>query len=77
MNKMISCFLSAGDVGDVNQTIRALRQSSVTGDIFVLNPGNLRDADFEDAVSFPGGSLAATGTLREIAAAAAGEYILL
>jgi len=77
MNKMISCFLSAGDAGDVNQTIRALRQSSVTGDIFVLNPGTLRDADFEDAVSFPGGSLAATGTLREIAAAAAGEYILL
>lgn len=74
---MISCFLAGGDAGDLNQTIKALRQTSITGDIWVLNQGNLRNEDFAEEIKLMSGSFSTTETLREIAALSAGNFTLL
>ncbi len=75
--KMISCFLAGGDAADLNQTVRELRQSALTGDIFVTNQGRLRRSDLPEVRLLDSGSFLSTEALVEVAGKAASPYILL
>ena len=74
---MISCFLAGGDAADLNQTVRELRQSALTGDIFVTNQGRLRRSDLPEVRLLDSGSFLSTEALVEVAGKAASPYILL
>ena len=74
---MISCFLAGGNAGDLNKTIQALRHSALTGEIWVLNKGNLQKEDFPEGIKLMSGSFTSTETMREIAAMASGNFTLL
>lgn len=66
MEKIITCFLAGGDASWVNQTVSGLRQSPLTGEIYVLNTGHLRERDLPGIQLLEKGSLVSTSTLREI-----------
>jgi len=78
MNKMITCFLSGGEITDLNRTIGELRQSSYINRIFVLDPkGKSLSGLSPETGIIAGGTFSQTITLREIARYADTGYMLL
>ncbi|HNQ38939.1 MAG TPA: glycosyltransferase family 2 protein, partial [Prolixibacteraceae bacterium] len=77
MEKIVTCFLAGGEAADVNLTVSGLRESPLTGEIFVFNPGHLRQRDLPGVHLLEQGSLSATEALKEVVLRSSTPFTLL
>jgi hypothetical protein len=78
MEKRISCFLAGGDQADLNLTISGLKESHLTGNIFI--PGNMKNIpdDLASVQVLPGfSSFSVTHSLIAISNMVTNQYMLI
>jgi hypothetical protein len=77
MNRKITCFLAPGTLEDIRLTAGNLRQSELTGDIYL--PGVRKTAELpEGVISIPDvGSFMASASVREICRLANTDFVLI